>query len=374
MQATFHSADSPVRPPWPTAVGWFGALMMVMGLAQPAKAQVMSLASLKVINHRLAGRVVDYTHNHGQDRRIFSPILGMPRDLYLYLPPGYSPSKAYPMILYLHLANIDEHLFVGTDYLVQLDQMIQRGEFPPVIVACPDGTIGGENRVRGAHSFYVNGCQGRFQDHLVQEVLPFLLRCYSIRPEREAHAVFGLSGGGFGALNLALKDRAFFGTVVTLAGPANLRYTTCNRDSLAPFDPATYRWNDHYDPKQIVGRFYCDLKPVRAEKYVTPVFGAGPGVHDWISRENPADLIFTTNLQPGQLDIYLNFPGDDNYNFDDQARSFAWLAAQKGVEVTLEEAPNGHHNLPYFHANHVSAYRWLSRHLLPPVSLVPAGG
>ncbi|AGA25372.1 alpha/beta hydrolase [Singulisphaera acidiphila] len=374
MQATLNAACSAVRPSWPTVVGWLGALVVVMGLAQPVQAQVKSLASLKVINGQLAGRVVDYTHNHGQDRRIFSPILGMPRDLYVYLPPGYSPDKAYPLIVYLHLANIDEHIFIGSNYILQLDRMIQRGEFPPVVVACPDGAISGENRVREAHSFYVNGCQGRFQDHLVQEILPFLMRCYSIRPERGAHAVFGLSAGGFGALGLAIKDRAFFGAVVTMAGPANMRYTTCNQDNLADFDPATYRWNDRYDPKQVVGRFYCDLKPVYAEKYVTPVFGTGPGVHESIRRENPADLIFTTDLQPGQLDIYMNYPGDDNYNFDAQAQSFAWLAAQKGVAVTLECAPHGHHNLPYFRANHASAYRWLGRHLLPPVSIARAGG
>ncbi|WP_074317367.1 alpha/beta hydrolase [Singulisphaera sp. GP187] len=372
MQATHNAAGPAARFRWPTAVGWLGAFLVVMGTTQPVEAQVKSLATLRGINRQLAGQVVDYTHNHGQDRRIFSPILGMPRDLYLYLPPGYSPDKAYPLIIYLHLANIDEHIFIGSNYIVQLDQMIQRGEFPPVVVACPDGVIGGEDRVFDAHSFYVNGCHGRFQDHLVQEVLPFLLRCYSIRPESGAHALFGISAGGFGALNLAIKDRAFFGAVVTMAGPANMRYTTCNDDCLAPFDPATYRWNDHYDPKLVIGRFYLDLRPVYAEKYVTPVFGTGPDVHERIRRENPADLIFTTDLQPGQLDIYLHYPGDDNYNFDAQARSFAWLAAQKGVEVTLECAPNGHHNLPYFRANHAAAYRWLSHHLLPPAPLVPA--
>lgn len=334
----------------------------------------MSLTNLRVFNSKLAGRVVDHTHNHGHDHRLFSPILGMPRDLYVYLPPGYSPDKAYPLILYLHLATIDEHLFLGTNFLVQLDRMIQRGEFPPVVVACPDGSIGGENWLRDPHSFYVNGCHGRFQDHLTQEVLPYLMQCYSIRPEREAHASFGLSAGGFGALGLAIKDRAFFGSVVTLAGPANMRYSTCRGDSLEEFNPATYRWNDHYDPKQVIGRFYFNLKPVHAEKYVTPVFGTGPGVHESIRRENPADLLLTTNLQPGELNIYLNFPDEDNYNFDGQAKSFAWLAAQKGIEVTLEGAPHGHHNLLYFRANHAPAYRWLSRHLLPPVPRVPTAG
>ncbi len=187
--------------PWFVAVGrqcsaaaWL-RLLTLLGQVQPAQAQVMSPTNLRVFNSKLAGRVVDHTHNHGHDHRLFSPILGMPRDLYVYLPPGYSPDKAYPLILYLHLATIDEHMFVGTSFLVQLDRMIQRGEFPPVVVACPDGSIGGENWLSDPHSFYVNGCHGRFQDHLTQEVLPYLMQCYSIRPEREAHASFGLSAG-----------------------------------------------------------------------------------------------------------------------------------------------------------------------------------
>jgi S-formylglutathione hydrolase FrmB len=359
------------RSSWVVA-GCLGAFLLVAGLTRPAQGQVMALASVDRLNRQLAGCVVDYTHNHGHDRRLFSPILGRPRDLYVYLPPGYSRSTAYPLILYLHMASVDEHVFVGSSFLVQLDEMIRRGEFPPVIVACPDGVINGENRLQAAHSFYVNGCGGRFQDHLVQEVVPFLMQSYSIRPERQAHAVFGLSAGGFGAIGMGLKYRSFFGAVVTMAGPANMRYCTCSGDCLAEFDPVTYRWSEGFNPNQVVGRFYFGLKPVFAKKYARPIFGSGPAVAGRLRRENPADLLFTTDLQPGQLDIYMNVPGRDNYNFDDQARSFAWLAAQKGVQVTVEADPKGRHNLPYFRNNHVSAYRWLSQHLLPPAPLVPA--
>ena len=331
--------------------------------------QVMSLASVDHFNRKIAGCVVDHTNNHGADHRIHSAILGQSRDLYVYLPPGYSRERAYPFLLYMHMANLDEHVFIGSSFIAQLDRMIQRGDFPPVVVACPDGVIDGRNRVGSPHSFYVDGNFGAFQTHLVQEVIPFLFQHYSLRPEREAHAVLGLSAGGFGALSLALKHRELFGSVATLAGPANMRYDSVDGDGMAPFDPATYRWNDRYDPDRVVGRFYLGLKPVRASRYIDPIFGSGEDVDARIRAENPADLIFSTNLQPGQLSIYLNFPGKDNYNFDDQARSFAWLAASRGVSVTLQCAPGGRHNLAYFRNHHVEAYCWLSRHLLPPTPL-----
>ena len=64
------------------------AIFIVLTLALPARAQYLSHVNLEKVNRRLAGDVVDFTKNHGADRRIFSPILGRPRDLYVYLPPG----------------------------------------------------------------------------------------------------------------------------------------------------------------------------------------------------------------------------------------------------------------------------------------------
>src|SRR5687767_2948583 len=55
---------------------------------------------LRRTNHKLAGQVLDYTKNHGEDNRIWSNALCEKRDLYVYLPPCYDPKKAYPLILW----------------------------------------------------------------------------------------------------------------------------------------------------------------------------------------------------------------------------------------------------------------------------------
>ena len=68
-------------------------VLALLALAPPAHAQVGNCRTLESLNCRLGGQVLDYTHNHGADRRIFSPILGRPRDLYVYLPPGYNPRR-----------------------------------------------------------------------------------------------------------------------------------------------------------------------------------------------------------------------------------------------------------------------------------------
>ncbi len=344
---------------------------IILLAATPALAEIRfrNKVDLDRLNQRLSGCIVDYTHNHGADHRIFSPSLGKPRDVYLYLPPGYDPTRfAYPMLVYLHMSFVDEHAFVGSHRVDELDRMIVRGEFPPAVVVIPDGTYQGENRSGAIHTLFINGCDGRFQDYLVNDLLPFVMSRYAIRPERQAHALMGVSAGGFGAMNLALKRRDLFASVATLAAPLNVRYGSTRpfHGYFGNFHPATYRPSHTYEPDAVIGRFYLGLSKTRASKYMGPVFGCRPGVAEAIRSENPADLLSSTALLPGELSIYVNYPGCDNFNFDAQAESFVWLAAQRGVCVTTQRVPLATHSLLYFIHNHIPAYRWLASHLLPP--------
>ena len=51
----------------------------------------------------------------------------------------------------------------------------------------------------------------------------------------------------------------------------------------------------------------------RVKTFLEPVYGAGPGGRSAvIAADNPADLLFTTDLRPGELAIYVNYPGRDN--------------------------------------------------------------
>jgi len=338
--------------------------LALLAVASPARAQLRAFASADRVNRTLSGRVDDYTRSLFHDRRIDSAVLGQKRDLYVYVPPGYDPRKSYPILLYFHVSRVDEHELIGSGRLLDLDRMIVAGEFPPTVVVCPDATISGRNSLLSKNSFNLNGEGGRFEDHVMTEVLPFVTSRYSIRPEKQAHAILGVSGGGLGALSIAIRHRDYFGVVATLAAPANLLYSNVYNDSLADFDPATFRWRDHYDPREIVGRFYRGLYRVPAKQYVRPVFGRDPDlVIARITAINPATLISTTNLQPGELAIYMHYAGSDGYNFSAQDESFAWLAAQRGIAVDLASIPEANHDLAYFRKAHQPAFEWLARQL-----------
>lgn len=346
-------------------------LPMLLLAASPAYGQLIDQfrdnINLRHRDARTAGTIVDYTHNHREDRRIDSAVLGMPRDLYVYLPPGYTPSRSYPLVLYLHMGYVDEHTFLSRQ-IFHLDRLIRSGQIPPMIVAAPDGTYTGENSTDAPHSLFINGLGGRVEHHIMGEVIPFLMSRYSIRPERQAHALLGMSAGGFGAMSMAIRHRDFFGAVATLAAPLNMRYTSAGpRHYRENFDPVTYRWETRYDPDQIAGVFYLGLLRTPASKYVRPVFGDEPGVVNRIAALNPADLLFTSGIQPGELAMYVNYPSRDNYNFDAQAESFIWMARGQGLNVDVHrDTLTPLHNLIYFDTNHKPAYRWLGRNLLPP--------
>lgn len=307
----------------------YAAALAMVVVAAPltpgtAHGQLRDRVNIDRLNRRLAGHVVEYTHNHGADHRIYSPILGRMRDLYVYLPPGYTPGRAYPLLVYLHMGFVDEHSFVGSRRIHELDEMVRSGAMPPVVVAMPDGTVEGENRLRAPHSMFLNGVNGRFEDHLLYEVIPFVTSRFSVRPEREAHAIMGASAGGLGAMSIALRHADFFGAAAVIGAPLNLRYTTCFGDPKADFDPATFRWKTGYDPDETIARFYLGLRRTPARRYIAPVFGDDPAlVAGRVAAANPADLLFAAGPTPFRPAMYVNYGGRDNYNFDAHAESFA---------------------------------------------------
>ncbi|MFL5339877.1 MAG: hypothetical protein ACJ8F7_06980, partial [Gemmataceae bacterium] len=67
---------------------WISAIVIVLAASSLVIARYPK-SGLDDANSQMQGRLLDFTHNHGEDRRICSPALGEKRDLYVYLPPGY---------------------------------------------------------------------------------------------------------------------------------------------------------------------------------------------------------------------------------------------------------------------------------------------
>jgi S-formylglutathione hydrolase FrmB len=324
---------------------WLVAALFPLVAISPVSALFGLGDNLERANARLAGRVVDYTNRHGVDRRIWSPALGERRDLYVYLPPGYDPCQAYPIVFWLHGIAQDEQSFVNDGIVDIFDTNIVAGKLPPLIVVAPDGSLKGRASLLWAGNAFVNTNAGRFGDYLMEDVWNFAFQNYPIRPEREAHVLAGVSIGGGNAFTQAIQHRDRVGVVAGVFPPLNLRWMDCHCRYKGKFDPCCWAWRtDISRGHEVLARFYVIFRvPVR--KVVYPLYGRGPDAIARISADNPIELLDACDVRPGELEMYVAYAGRDQFNIDAQVESFLYRARQRGLCVAVAYDPRGKHDV-----------------------------
>jgi hypothetical protein len=321
------------------------SIFVVTGLATPACAGPLSITTKNQVvrlNCRIQGSVLDFTHNHHHDYRIWSDALCSKRDMYVYLPPCYDPANRYPVAIWLHGFIQDEKNFL--DLVPFFDQAIACGVIPPMIIAAPDGSISGRPSLMKAGSWYLNSHAGRYEDYVVVDVWNFLTTNFSIRPEPEAHVLAGASMGGFGAYNLGIKHRDQFKVVVGIMPPLNMRYLNCHGRYMSHFNPDCFTLAERYRPHQTIARFYGIIH-IQEKQLIEPLFGKDRDeVFASIVRENPLDMLDSYAVKPGDLSMFIGYAGRDEFRIDAQVESFLYLTRPCGFEPKVVYDPYGRHN------------------------------
>jgi hypothetical protein len=342
---------------------WLGSLLLLALAVAVARADHHGRNKLEHLNRQLAGQVVDYTDNHGEDRRLYSPALGHKRNVYVYLPPCFDPEQRYPAIIWMHGYHQDERSFLD-EVAPEIDRAICTGRLPPVLVIAPDGSLS-RGIIYHPGSFFINSQAGRYEDYTIQDVWGFLVTHYPIRPEPEAHVLAGASMGGFGAYNLGIKHRTEFRVVVGIFPPLNLRWVDCHGRYRSKFDPECWGWRTEYRRHEVVARFAVVIA-VRLKWLLDPLFGKfGDDVIDNISRENPIELIDSYALREGELAMWVGYGGKDEFNTDAQIDSFLYRARERGLTVTSVYLPDGRHNYATAVKLFPSLVDWLAPRLAP---------
>jgi S-formylglutathione hydrolase FrmB len=319
---------------------------------------------LQAINRELHGHVVDYTHNHGADRRLWSSALNQPRDLYIYLPPGFDPGQQYPLMIFLHGFAQDEQAFLKYG-VCPLDRNIVTGKLPPMIVAVPDGSLTGEPCLRTAGSFFINSNAGNYEDYVMHDVWNFVHLHYPIRPEPEAHVLGGISMGGGGAYNLAMKYRDRVHVVFGVFPPVNTRWVDCHCRYRSPFDPCCWGWRTDFSRgHEVVARFYGVIT-IRLKDVVDKIYGRNPETAARVSSENPIELIDRLGLREGELAMYIAYAGKDEFNIAAQVESFLYRAKERGLSVAVGYEPEGHHDVTTARKLFPGLVEWLGPQLAP---------
>lgn len=135
------------------------------------------------------------------------------RRLKVLLPTGYEESsRAYPVVYYLHSFFWDnERLFEDGRVQDVLTRAMNDGTIEPFILVAPDF------RNSNIGSFYQNNAvSGRWLDHLVEEVIPYIDRTFRTLPTAASRGVTGSFIGGYGAIKVAMVKPGVFGSVYAL--------------------------------------------------------------------------------------------------------------------------------------------------------------
>lgn len=74
----------------------------------------------------------------------------------------------------------------------------------------------------GANSWYVNGGSGRWGDYIADDLVQEVERRWPVKSTREGRAIAGLSMGGYGAMNLALRRPEVFALAASMSGALDI--------------------------------------------------------------------------------------------------------------------------------------------------------
>lgn len=136
----------------------------------------------------------------------YSPALDREIDYWLYLPPNYDDSsRRYPVLYVLHGRGGSSSEWKDLGLFNQADTLIRQQKIAPLIIVAPQGDLG----------YWMNHANGgpRWGDYITQDLVAHIDGSYRTQAERSHRAIGGISMGGHGAIQLALRHPKLFGAV-----------------------------------------------------------------------------------------------------------------------------------------------------------------
>ena len=187
---------------------------------------------------------------------------GEQRPGFVYLPPGFTTDRRYPVVYLLHgMPGSPTEFLDGTDLANWADTEVAQGAVAPFIAILP---------AAGPDRGYNGEWAGPVAAQLVQRIVPFIDGHLPTIRNPQGRVIAGLSAGGFGAVDIGLHHLDLFGTIEAWSA-----YFTPLRDG--PFKHASPRMLAANDPTKLAAAFAAVMRRDRTRFFLS----TGPGHSHW---------------------------------------------------------------------------------------------
>jgi S-formylglutathione hydrolase FrmB len=287
----------------------------------------------------------------------------------VYLPPGYEAGQTrYPSVYVLTgftgrgITLLNESAW-EENIAQRMDRLIEQGRVRPMILVMPDcfTYIGG--------SQYLNSAAvGRYEDHLVQELVPFIDGKYRTLADRDHRGIVGKSSGGYGSVIHGMRHPDVFGLLASHAG--DMYFEFCYKPDIiravrawTKFGGLEKFWETFPTIHPKDGDFAAILNTIAMAACYSPNASAPHGFDlpfdlatgelredvwkRWLEWD-PVYLVdkYLDALRSLRL-IYLDAGLRDEYNLQLGARIFCSRLKARGVPFVYKEFDDGHGNIQY---------------------------
>jgi enterochelin esterase-like enzyme len=186
----------------------------------------------------------------------------------VYLPPGYSAAKRYPVVYLLHgMAGSPSSIWNGLHLAEVADGLIASHEMRPFIAVLP---VAGPTIDPEAGEW-----AGVWESYVVQNVVPWVDAHLPTVRGPQGRALEGLCAGGFGAVDIGLRHPGVFGTLGSWEG-----YFAPVFDD-GPFVDASAAVLRAHDPVLLVRRDGASLRRSKVRFYLSAGGNHGHVLRAW---------------------------------------------------------------------------------------------
>ncbi len=315
------------------------------------------------------------------------------RRLPVYLPPSYADGRAsYPTVYVLAGFTGSGEMLLNRSawsetFAERCDRLIADKRMLESIVVFPDcfTDLGG--------SQYLNStATGRYEDYLIDEIVPFVDQRFRTIPGAAARAVMGKSSGGYGALVLGMRHPDVFRVVCCTSGDMYFLYCY-----LPDFPKALDAFRRHggnaasflvewrkmrhrsasrlFPAINTLGMAACYSPNPKSELGFDLPFDETTGLlrervwERWLAWD-PVRMVdrYATNLK--QLSaLFLDCGTPDEFNLHHGMRIFSARARKLGIPHEVEEFDDGHMSIGYRYDRSLEvASRAFKQALRPPTA------